>query len=124
MEHMLVISHVKECAVALERPAERCAKLGLLAFGLERHERMPGIEHAVAQIGKSGAVEMVGAGLGHDINHCPAGSSKLRAVSVGRNTELLYHFIGKLVGGAIASAGLGEKCVVIIGSIHQVTGLE
>ncbi len=43
---------------------------------------------------------------------------------IGRDAEFLDDFVGKLIGGAIASAGLGEEGVVVVGAIDQITGLE
>ena len=40
------------------------------------------------------------------------------------DAEFLDDFVGKLIGRAISSAGLGEEGVVVVAAIDQVAGLE
>ena len=69
-------------------------------------------------------MKFVGAGLGDHVDHRAAGASGFGGNGIRRDAEFLDDFIGKLIGSAIASAGLGEEGVVVVGAIDQVAGLE
>ena len=96
----------------------------LAVVGLEREEGIGGAEGTVAKIVKRGAMYVVGAGLGDDVDHGTGGASLLGAVGIGGDAKLLHDFGGELVGGAIASAGLGEESVVVVQAVDQGGVLE
>src|SRR6266571_6750530 len=110
-------------AIALERTTVGESELLLAIAGLDVHEGMAGIEAAVAKIVEGTAMSAVGAGLGDYVHHGAAGASQLGAVRVGGDAELLNDLVAELVGSAIAAASLGEESVVVVGPIHQITGL-
>ena len=124
VEAVLVEAGKEECAVAAHWAAEGEAELLLLIVGLEVHEGMLGGERAVAHVIEIGSVKTVGPGFGDHIHHRAAGASQFGAVGIGGNAELLHHFVGKLIGRAVAAASLAEEGVVVVAAIDQVAGLE
>src|SRR5690349_6489950 len=124
MKHMLVIPCIEKCPVALQRSTECSAKLSLLFFRLERHKRMTGIQRAIPQIPEAGSMKMIGTGFGNNIHHSSTGTSQLCPVSVRRNSELLHHFVGKLIWRAVSSTRLRKESVVIVRPVNQITRLN
>ena len=70
------------------------------------------------------AMQVIGAGLGDDIDDGAAGASLLGAVGVGGDAELLHHFGGDYIGSAIASARLSEEGVVVVAAVDEKSVLE
>jgi hypothetical protein len=68
-------------------------------------------------------MKVIGSGLGDYVYHRAAGTSQFCAIGIRGNAKLLHHFVGKLVGSAIAAASLSKEAIVVIGAVHQVTGL-
>jgi len=121
---VLIESGEKENLVALERAADGASELLLAIVRLERQEGVDGAEGTVAQVVEDGAVDVVGAGFGDDVDDRAAGASLFGAVGIGGDAELLYNFGGKLVGSAIASASLGEEGVVVVAAVDEGGVLE
>ena len=124
VENVLIEAGEEEDAVAAERTSEGEAELLLLAGRFHIEEWIAGVEGAVAEVIEPGAVKFVRAGLGDDVDDGAAGASGFGGDGIGGDAEFLDHLVGKLIGGAIAAAGLGEEGVVVVGAIDEVTGLE
>ena len=114
VKDVLVESAEEEYFVAPQRAAHSKPKLLLPILGFEIHKRMTGIEGTVTQKIEASAMNVIGSRLSDYVHHRAARASQFRAVGVGGNTKLLHHFVGKLVGSAIAATGLGEEAVVVI----------
>jgi hypothetical protein len=71
-------------------------------------------------------MEIVGAGFGHHVDHCPAGVSELRGISVGIYLKLLHGVFAELVRSAARSGaadGLAKEGVVVVRAIDD-EGIE
>ena len=121
---MLIEAGEEENLVALERAADGASDLLLAVVRLEGEESVGGAERTVAEVVERGAVQVIGAGFGDDVDDGAAGASLLGAVGIGGDAELLHDFGGELVGSAIASASLGEEGVVVVAAIDQEAVLE
>ena len=119
MKNVLIESGEEENLVALQRTADGASDLLLAVVRLEREKRIGRAEGTVAQIVKAGAVQVIGAGLGDDVDDGAARASLLGAVGIGGDAELLHHLGGELVGSAIASARLGEEGVVVVAAVDE-----
>ena len=117
VEDVLIESGEKENLVALERAADGASDLLLAVVRLEGEEGIGGSEGTVAQIVERGAVDVIRAGLGDDVDDGAAGG-------IGGDAELLHDFGGELIGSAIASASLGEEGVVVVVAVNEEGGLE
>jgi len=76
-----------------------------------------GIQALVAKEFKGRAVEVVGAGLGDDVDHSTAGVAELGGICVGIDLEFLHCVFAELVRGAARSSaadGLAEESVVVV----------
>ena len=80
-------------------------------------------KRAVAEEVEIGSVQVIGTRFGDHVHHRAAGASQFGAVGVRGDAELLHHFVGELVGRAIAAAGLSEKGVVVVAAVDQIAGL-
>src|SRR5208337_323666 len=116
---MLIETAEEEDFIFPDGPGERGSALLLAAMGLEGHHRIGGAKSAVANVIETGAVPVVGAGLGDNVDDGAAGASLLRAVGIGGDAELLDDFVGELVGGAVKTASLGEEGVVEVAAIDE-----
>ena len=123
VEVMLIETAEEEDFIFPDGTAERGSALLLAAMGLEGHHRIGGAKSAVANVIETGAVPVVGAGLGDNVDDGAAGASLLRAVGIGGDAELLDDFVGELVGGAVKTASLGEEGVVVVVAIDEIAGL-
>jgi hypothetical protein len=121
---MLIKPAKEESAVVLDRAAQRESELLLLIVGLEVQKGMGRAEAAVAQKIKITPVELVGSRFRDHVDHSSAGAPKFRSVGIGRDSELLYNLVRELIRRAIAATRLGEECVVVVGAIDQIAGLE
>ena len=124
VEDVLVESGEEENLVALDGAADGASELLLAIVRLEGEERIGSAEGAVAEIEERGAVQVIGAGFGDDVDDGAAGASLFSAVSVGGDAELLHDFGGELVGSAVASASLGEESVVVVAAVDERGVLE
>ncbi len=116
---MLVEPAEEEDFVFPDGTAERGSALLLAAMRLESHHGIGRAESAVADVVEAGAVPVIGARFGDDVDDCTAGASLLRTVGIRGDAELLDDFVGELVGRAIQAASLGEEGVVEIAAIDQ-----
>jgi hypothetical protein len=124
VEAVLIKAGEEECAVAADGAAQGEAELLLLVVRFEIHERMLGGQSAVAQVVEIGSVKTVGAGFSHYVHHRTTGASQVSAVGIGGNAEFLNYLVGKLVGRAVAAAGLAKESIVVVAAIDKVAGLE
>ena len=124
VEDVLIESSEEENFVALEWAADGASELLLAIVRLERQEGIVRAEGTVAEIIESRAVQVIGAGLGDDVDDGAAGAALLGAVSGGGDAELLHDVGGDFVGGAIASARLGEESVVVVAAVDEEAVLE
>ncbi len=124
VEDVLIESGEEEDLVALEGAADGASDLLLTIVRLEREEGIGGAEGTVAKIVERGAVHVIGARLGDDVDDGAAGASLFSAVGIGGDAELLHDFGGELVGSAVASAGLGEEGIVVVAAIDEGGVLE
>src|SRR5581483_1752811 len=120
---MLVESAKEKCFIAVDRSAYGESELLLPVCRLEVHERMLRVQSAVADEVERRTMQTVRTGLCHYVNYRSACASEFRAIGVRRNPELLHHFIRELVGCAIASTGLREEGIIVIGAVDQITRL-
>ncbi len=124
VEDVLIESGEEENLVSLNGAADGASELLLAIVRLKGEERIRSTEGTVAEIVERGAMHVIGAGLGDDVNDGAAGASLFGSVGIGGDTELLHDFGGELVGCAIASAGLGEESVVVVAAIDEGGVLE
>ena len=124
VEVVLIESGEEEDFVFLERTADGASALLLAAVGLEGHKGIGGAESAVADVIEAGAVPVIGAGFGDDVDDGAAGASQFGAVGIGGDAELLHDFVGELIRRAIEAAGLGEEGVVEVAAIDEEAVLE
>src|SRR5579864_1036378 len=124
VEDVLIESGEEENLVALEWAADGASELLLAIVRLERQEGIRGAERTVAQVIEDGAMNVIGSGLGDDVDDRSAGASLFGAVGIGRDAKLLYDFSGELEGSAIASASLGEESIVVVAAIDERSVLE
>jgi len=124
VKDVLIESAEKEDLVALERTADGASELLLAIVRLKSQESIGGSERTVAEVIKDGAVHMIGARLGDNVDDGAAGASLFGAVGIGGDAELLDNFGGDRVGSAITSASLGEESVVVIAAIDEGGVLE
>ena len=123
MEDVLIESSKEKCAVAFDGAAQGKSELLLLIVRLEIHERMLGRHGAVLKEIEIGSVQPIGTRFGDHVHHRTPGAPQVGAISVRGDAELLHHFVGELIGRAIAAAGLSEKGVVVVAAVHQIAGL-
>src|SRR5678816_551785 len=123
MKDMLIESGKEKCPVAFDGAAQGKSELLLLIVRLEIHEGMLGRHGAVLEEIEIGSVQTIGTRFGDYVHHRTPGPPQVGAVSVRGDAELLHHFVGELIGRAIAAAGLPEKSVVVVAAVHQITGL-
>jgi hypothetical protein len=83
VEDVLIESSEEENLVALERAADGASELLLAIVRLESEESVGGAEGTVAQVVEDGAMDVIGAGLGDDVDDGAAGASLFGAVGVG-----------------------------------------
>src|SRR5437660_8955703 len=85
-----------------------------------------GIQAPVAKEFKGRAVEIVGAGLGDDVDHGTARAAECGGIGVGIDLEFLHRVFAELVGSAArsrAADGLSEEGVVVVRAINN-EGIE
>ncbi len=124
VEVVLIESGEEEDLVLLDGTADGASALLLAAVRFEGQEGVGGPESAVADVIESGAVPVIGTGLGDYVNDRAAGASLFGAVGIGRDAELLHDFVRELVRSAIEAAGLGEEGVIEVAAIDQEAVLE
>ena len=84
VEDVLIESREEENLVAPDRPADCAPDLLLAIVWLEGKEGIRCAEGAVAEIVEGGAVQVIGARFGDDIDDRAAGASLFSAVRIGR----------------------------------------
>ena len=124
VEIVLIESAEEEDFVFLDRTAERGSALLLAAVRLEGHHGIGRAEAAVADVVEAGAVPVVGAGFGDNVDDGAAGASLFRAVGVRGDAEFLDDFVGELVRRTVKAASLGEEGVVEVAAIDEETVLK
>ena len=125
VEVVLIEAGEEEDFVFLEGTAKGGSALLLAAVRFEGHKGSSGAaEAAVADVIEAGAMPVIGAGLGDDVDYGAAGASLLSTVGIGGDAELLHDFVGELVGSAIEAAGLGKESVVEVAAIDEEAVLE
>ena len=85
-----------------------------------------GVQALVAKEFKGGAVEIVSAGLGDDVNYCSSGMAEFGGIRVGIHLEFLDRVFAELVGSPARSSaayGLAEESVVVVRTIDD-EGIE
>src|ERR1700730_8553118 len=112
MEVVLVETSEEKDFVFLDGTADGASDLLLAVVRLEGEEGIGGAEGAVAEEVESGAVPVIRSRLGDDVDDRSARAPEFSAIGVGRDSEFLHDFGRKLVGSAVASASLGEECVI------------
>jgi hypothetical protein len=80
---MLVIAGKEKNAVRADGSSNRSAELVLTIAGLEIQERLLRTERTVPNKIKRRAMQVIGAGLGDDIDHRSPGPSELGPIGVG-----------------------------------------
>src|SRR5271157_3024292 len=116
---MLIVPEIYEGAILVEGTAQSSAELPLPLVGLAADVGRLGVEVAVANIEKAGSMPVVAARVGDHVEHRSSGASQLGAVTIGRDAKLLDDLVAELIGRAIASAGLSEKAIVVVGAVDQ-----
>src|SRR5579862_159286 len=119
VEDMLIESGEEENLVALERAADSASDLLLAVVRPEGEKRVGGPERTVAQVVERGAVNVIGARFGDDVDDGASRTALLGAVGVRGYTELLHNFRRELIGRAVASASLGEESVIEVEAIDE-----
>ena len=120
---MLVVSREEKHLVALDGSAESAPELVLLTARLESHKRRAGRERTIPEKIEPGSVPVIRAQFRHHVDHRSARAPEFRSVSVGRNAELLYDLVRKLIRRPIPSPRLREEAVVIVGTVDQIARL-
>ena len=147
MEDVLIESGEEENLVALERTADCASELLLAVVRLERlaipvnarawpsagwfdwrnglvQKIISRTEGTVAEMVEGRSVQVIGAGLGDNVDDGAAGAALFGAVGRGGDAEFLHNFGGDFVGSAIASTRLGKEGVVEVAAVDQEAVLE
>ena len=118
---LVIEGHEVERLVLLEGPAEGEAELLLAEIGLRRVRAVAALgrrRQAVAlEIRVRGAVDVVGPGLGDDVDEAAAAASELGRSALGHHDDLLDRIQVEGEGGPLAAALLTEEGVVEVRAV-------
>ena len=109
------VIHKEKSLVFLHRPAEGSAKLVLpqLVGQRSRLQHAPSICSVILKIFVQGAVQIVGAGLRHNVDNATGCSPVFRAKGVVDHAEFLHRFLRR--GGPLHAGNRADE----IGAVHR-----
>ena len=123
---LTVVVEEEKIAIRPDRPAERAAELvvvvGRFRSVVQHVDGVVRVERLVAVELEGRSVQVVGAGLGDDVDHGATGAAILGGERVRVDLEFFYRVLAELIrgtSGAGAADGLAEERVVVVRSVDD-----